>query len=116
MIITTDDRGAYRQADFGQSGDRVDVWDRTRLIEAQEVLAEVDGVTVLIHDQACAAESVARSRGTLAKPAFRIVINERVCEGCGDCGDKSNCLSVQPVMTRRTGARPASTRRPATST
>ncbi|MEX2626327.1 MAG: indolepyruvate ferredoxin oxidoreductase family protein, partial [Ilumatobacteraceae bacterium] len=97
VIVTSDDIDRYAPDTFPTE---VDVWDRTRLAEAERVLAETPGTTVLVHDQACAAENRrARSRGLLPTPGFRVVINERVCEGCGDCGDVSNCLSVQPVDT-----------------
>ncbi len=97
VLITSDEPDRTRALDLPRG---VDVWDRTRLIEAQEHLATIPGTTILIHDQACAAEARrARKRGLVETPNQRVVINHRICEGCGDCGQVSNCLSVQPLDT-----------------
>jgi indolepyruvate ferredoxin oxidoreductase len=78
----------------------VRVHGRAQLDAVQRELREIPGVTVLIYDQACAAElRRERKRGRAPTPATRVMINEAVCEGCGDCGDVSNCLSVHPVET-----------------
>jgi indolepyruvate ferredoxin oxidoreductase len=97
IIVTTEELDRYKGVALSPIAE---LRDRKQLLASQQELAEVEGVTVLIHDQECAAEKRrARKRGKQPEPAERIWINERVCEGCGDCGEKSSCLSVLPVET-----------------
>jgi indolepyruvate ferredoxin oxidoreductase len=97
VIITTDALERYRRVTLPASAE---VRHRRELAAAQRELAGVAGVTVLIHDQPCATElRRARKRGHAPVPPYRVMINERVCEGCGDCGEKSSCLSLEPVET-----------------
>ncbi|SFN75306.1 indolepyruvate ferredoxin oxidoreductase [Pseudonocardia ammonioxydans] len=97
IVVTTDEPARYRGIGLDPIAS---IRHRDDLPGVEQELKELDGVTVLIHDDRCAAEERRlRKRGKLPTPAEKVVINERVCEGCGDCGDQSTCLSVLPVET-----------------
>ncbi|MEZ0262977.1 MAG: indolepyruvate ferredoxin oxidoreductase family protein [Alphaproteobacteria bacterium] len=97
IYVVSDDPWKYGNVTFPTN---TIIEHRDNLDAVQRKLRETPGVTVLIYDQTCAAEKRRRrKRGLMEDPAKRIIINERVCEGCGDCGKKSNCLSVAPVET-----------------
>ena len=98
IMVVSDEPDKYPPGTSWPAG--TTIHHRSRLIPVQEELAKVPGVTVMIYDQTCAAEKRRRrKRGAFPDPDRRIIINERVCEGCGDCGVKSNCVAVQPVET-----------------
>jgi indolepyruvate ferredoxin oxidoreductase len=97
LVIVTDAPGKYQGVVLA---DGVQVHHRDELDAVQRTLREIKGTTAIIYDQMCATEKRRkRKRGTLTEPNERVVINELVCEGCGDCGEQSNCLSVEPLET-----------------
>ena len=97
VVVVTDEPFKY-PAGFLPSG--VPVYHRGELQRVQKELREVPGVSVLLYDQTCAAEKRRRrKRGMFPDPDKRVFINPAVCEGCGDCGVKSNCVAVAPLET-----------------
>ncbi len=89
-----------RHGDRGRLPHGVEVYHRDELPRLQLEFRELEGTTVIIYDQVCAAEKRRRrKRGLLEDPPRRVFINSDVCEGCGDCGEQSNCLSVVPLET-----------------
>ncbi len=98
VTIVTDEPEKYAQVSDLPPGTAVH--HRRMLDQIQRELREVPGLTVLIYDQTCAAEKRRRrKRGEFPDPPRRVFINDAVCEGCGDCSEKSNCISVKPLAT-----------------
>ena len=96
-IVVTDEPEKYDGLTLAEG---VTVHHRDELDALQKQLRDIKGCTVIIYDQTCATEKRRRrKRGTLVDPAKRVVINELVCEGCGDCSVQSNCMSVEPLET-----------------
>jgi len=97
IVVTSDEPEKYRGVELPAG---VTVHHRRELDALQRELRETAGVTVLIHDQTCAAEKRRRrKKQQFPDPPRRLLINSAVCEGCGDCGVQSNCLSIVPLET-----------------
>jgi indolepyruvate ferredoxin oxidoreductase len=98
IAVVTDDPSKYPPDAGWAKG--VTIHHRSGLQKVQEELRDIPGVTVLVYDQTCAAEKRRRrKRKQFPDPPKRLVINDLVCEGCGDCGVKSNCVSLVPLET-----------------
>ncbi len=98
VVVVTDEPAKYDKNEEWPRG--LTIHHRDDLNKVQTELAAVAGTTVLIYDQTCAAEKRRRrKRGLYPDPDKRVIINDLVCEGCGDCGVQSNCVSLQPLET-----------------
>ncbi|NMM45894.1 indolepyruvate ferredoxin oxidoreductase family protein [Rhodospirillaceae bacterium KN72] len=99
LAIVSDEPEKYPQR-HGYFPPGTTVHHRSELDHIQKEFRETEGCTVIIYDQTCAAEKRRRrKRGLFPDPAKRAFINDAVCEGCGDCSVKSNCMSVVPKET-----------------
>ncbi|MEO6895019.1 MAG: indolepyruvate ferredoxin oxidoreductase family protein, partial [Caldimonas sp.] len=99
VVVLSDDIAKY-DAIHARFPAGTEFHDRAELDAVQRRLREMKGVTILIYEQTCAAEKRRRrKKGELVDPARRLFINERVCEGCGDCSVQSNCVAVVPLET-----------------
>ncbi len=97
IVVVTDEPEKYKGM---QLTGNPPVYHRDELDRVQRELREIEGTSILVYDQTCATEKRRRrKRGTYPDPARRVFINDAVCEGCGDCSVKSNCLSVEPLQT-----------------
>src|SRR5690348_12192075 len=98
IVVVTDEPAKYPHGTAWADG--VTVRHRDELDRVQRELRDTPGVSAIIYDQTCASEKRRRrKRNEYPDPAKRVLINERVCEACGDCSAKSNCLSVEPLET-----------------
>jgi indolepyruvate ferredoxin oxidoreductase len=98
IVVVSDEPDKYPLGT--EWADKVDIEHRDDLDRIQRELRAYPGVTAIVYDQTCAAEKRRRrKRGTFPDPQKRVVINDLVCEGCGDCSVQSNCLSVTPLET-----------------
>ncbi len=97
IVLISDDPDKFIASQFPAG---VSIMHRRELDTVQKALRQISGVSVLIYEQACATEKRRRrKRGQLVDPSRFVVINDLVCEGCGDCSVESNCLSVEPKPT-----------------
>lgn len=97
-VVVTDSPESYNSQSNLAAG--VDIFHRDQMMAVQKQLSEASGCTVLIYEQTCAAEKRRRrKRGQFPDPAKRQLINDAVCEGCGDCSAQSNCVSILPKET-----------------
>ncbi len=96
-VVLAEDVGRYQGL---QLASNAELRDRSELARTLAEMEKIPGVTAIIYDQECAAEKRRkRARGKAPEPVIRLVVNEEVCEGCGDCVKQSNCMSLNPVAT-----------------